>query len=948
MQKLNPFSKIKKRSRTGATLITVILIGLLLTVIGLIALTVSTKTSSRSLQERGSTTAFQIADSAADYVRSRYIDDFTASNTAANSWVQKILTGNSGSGYTSQLSGFNDYFKLTQDTNGNGIEDGGEVWPSALDLSDNFKNVYRSSTGAEANVRARIFTLGGQGGTPVNFVVKVTTTLPDGSEQTVVKGFSGEGSPVTPPFAILSRQVNCAFCHINVYGDVGALEHLRPGASAKSSCNDVGFSVATQKSGFNTGSGSCIENANFDFYAATTDKNAPLYAKSKTGDGTDDGGDASGKVRGSVFGYQSVTDDQSSATTVNNIAVSPITGTVGSTGALGGEILQRSEQSRAAFAGFVADRDINGNGFDKDDIQPVAKDQRLALATNAGGSLSISGGANPTANPGAIDIETGTKGGIWLVPANGTFDPNSSSQAKATIPTQDAGGTLVLVGTKQDPINLNSGEFYFGGDIILKGYVKGQATVTAGRNVYIAGDVRYSDAPGPSGVGNYSGTTGNPNTTANTPDELRKDSLRLLAGGNIVIGDYTYQQGSGSTATANIRDRQAEDYLRNQFGLVSDTGQRYFNKTTGEELITVKSPDGNVTAVNDYLGNQVASCSSPAATCSSWSGSGAASVLAKTDQQSYDYLFSPGNIDAATGNFKASLTQDQYRSLLGGTEKVDNSTWRFSSVDTKIPYTSGGETTPISIQMLAQDAVGGDAGKKAILTDYLKQSFSTQISDSETLDLYVNSLITYLGKPKTEIVTKDSEGKTINTEEVIKLGFDSSACGQTNPYAGLPCAVKLDSKVEEGEANKGVYIELSRFTPSGGSQAEVLRVVDRGKTDILKQPSRIDAFLYTNGRVAGRVSTTNLAINGGLTAREFGILSPGVGKQQAAWADNATKGYFTTNATKTNPLNGAVYDDGLNLNYDYRLKYLQFSLNNTVRVGTVQFFRTGTPNERVQ
>ena len=86
-------------------------------------------------------------------------------------------------------------------------------------------------------------------------------------------------------------------------------------------------------------------------------------------------------------------------------------------------------------------------------------------------------------------------------------------------------GALVLIGTAQNPIEIN-GPVIIPSDVIIKGYVKGQGTIYSGRNIHIIGDIKYKDPP----QWNNRSTSGTNNKN--------KDMLGLMAKGNIVLGDY--------------------------------------------------------------------------------------------------------------------------------------------------------------------------------------------------------------------------------------------------------------------------------------------------------------------------------------------------------------------------------------------------------------------------
>lgn len=100
----------------------------------------------------------------------------------------------------------------------------------------------------------------------------------------------------------------------------------------------------------------------------------------------------------------------------------------------------------------------------------------------------------------------------------------------------DAGetGNIVLVGTPSKPIVLN-GPVVVRNDVIISGTVDGQGTIYAGRNVYIAKDLRYKNAPS-----SPRPASDNPTVVDNwVAASIDKDLIGLAARENIVIGDYT-------------------------------------------------------------------------------------------------------------------------------------------------------------------------------------------------------------------------------------------------------------------------------------------------------------------------------------------------------------------------------------------------------------------------
>jgi hypothetical protein len=86
-------------------------------------------------------------------------------------------------------------------------------------------------------------------------------------------------------------------------------------------------------------------------------------------------------------------------------------------------------------------------------------------------------------------------------------------------------GTVVINGTEADPIVLK-GRVVIEGDVMISGHVVGEGQIYASGNVYVPGDLKYKNVPGKFGTGQL-------------PSGQEVNNLMgLVAGGNIVIGDY--------------------------------------------------------------------------------------------------------------------------------------------------------------------------------------------------------------------------------------------------------------------------------------------------------------------------------------------------------------------------------------------------------------------------
>lgn len=149
---------------------------------------------------------------------------------------------------------------------------------------------------------------------------------------------------------------------------------------------------------------------------------------------------------------------------------------------------------------------VVGSGADNRWIDPEEFDAASAQAT---GSLS---------------------GGVIYHVADGA-QLSSSSQAKQTLNTGNENqldsvtdGSIVLTGSKDDPLQLN-GEIYVDGDVVISGWVKGLGTIKAKGNIFIPGDLQYLD-------GQVSGKE-----TFSQAQDGSENGLALASGGNIMVGD---------------------------------------------------------------------------------------------------------------------------------------------------------------------------------------------------------------------------------------------------------------------------------------------------------------------------------------------------------------------------------------------------------------------------
>lgn len=89
-------------------------------------------------------------------------------------------------------------------------------------------------------------------------------------------------------------------------------------------------------------------------------------------------------------------------------------------------------------------------------------------------------------------------------------------------------GCITLFGTKQNPIVID-GPVVVERDVVISGYVTGQGTIYAGRNIHILGDITYVNPPV------WEKPDNDPYAT--TEENQAMDMLGLVAKGNIVLGN---------------------------------------------------------------------------------------------------------------------------------------------------------------------------------------------------------------------------------------------------------------------------------------------------------------------------------------------------------------------------------------------------------------------------
>lgn len=134
-----------------------------------------------------------------------------------------------------------------------------------------------------------------------------------------------------------------------------------------------------------------------------------------------------------------------------------------------------------------------------------------------------------------------------------------------------------------------------------------------------------------------------------------------------------------------------------------------------------------------------------------------------------------------------------------------------------------------------------------------------------------------------------------------------------------------------------------------------LRVVRDQSLSYETQVTRVDAFLYSNYRIAGKTSMLGMAMNGGLIAKELGILAPG---RYKGWWKSGRYNFLMSPTDNNRQCNnpGQTFfvadteDCALTVNYDHRLRNGGYGFNLVVgNPGqTVSWRLSADPSERVR
>ncbi len=432
-------------------------------------------------------------------------------------------------------------------------------------------------------------------------------------------------------------------------------------------------------------------------------------------------------------------------------------------------------------------------------------------------------------------------------------------------------GNVIMIGTAAQPINLDK-DIFVEGDVIIKGVVTGQGAIYTGRNIYIAGNLTVKNPPDAPSTG-VCATIPDPDDCAKENIAQHKDTLRLGARGSIIMGDYTefelrnprYDYGKWSNGTRKKSDRMPWSRRQNAEFFRSQFG---FGWNDAEGRMTVKYYDKG----NDDNGTNIA--------------------------------------------FGDEL---EWREDLGGFVNVDGEL----VPDTRVLEVEANYNATSEVD-------GDDSYDYSFRPGHIKTdgSFDSWVSDSmyrdilgtETYDLNSwRSWITW---------TNDKDSWKIDKQEFKKnLKYSMQQNGLSIKDSNLDAIWngRLNNREEHIPiiATNGDQIGIAHW--SGDNSGAMLRILITAQGSYETQITKVDAFIYANQRIAGKTSMKALAINGGMIAKDIGILAPGRIPEHWPWyLDKSTRN--CENPGDTYWIKGTE-DCALTLNYDYRLRNGGFGFN---------------------
>jgi hypothetical protein len=280
------------------------------------------------------------------------------------------------------------------------------------------------------------------------------------------------------------------------------------------------------------------------------------------------------------------------------------------------------------------------------------------------------------------------------------------------------------------------------------------------------------------------------------------------------------------------------------------------------------------------------------------------------DRQSAEYYRSQFGLTAGTERYVKTGSSEELQKKADGTF-VDQMGDPVSNSDVKTYGTGSDDPYRPIIAPGSTDASGqfqswlSDAEYQGILGSESLPNNTWRSGFSDTLNKAISD------------VDKAAE---INSElEAAGLPVGSP---NTQAIADLIVSGKKETIAFNGTDKNGKQVSGSVYY-----DGSTLRVAVNEAQDYRAEVTALDGFLYANSRIAGKLSPRGGYINGGMIAREIGVLAPGRNEAIGWWVQDPTeRAAFNTCDRASRPTDSK--DDASNIgtncnysiNYDYRLR----------------------------
>jgi hypothetical protein len=279
------------------------------------------------------------------------------------------------------------------------------------------------------------------------------------------------------------------------------------------------------------------------------------------------------------------------------------------------------------------------------------------------------------------------------------------------------------------------------------------------------------------------------------------------------------------------------------------------------------------------------------------------------DRQSADYYRSQFGLNPGKERYVKMGSSEELQKLVDGTyvdqigRPVNSSEVQVYGTGTNDPYR----------QIMAPGATDASGNFKSWLSDAEYQGIlgSESIPNNTWRSNVAKTLaqpIPNAGKIADITAQLEAAGLPVGSSDTAAIATAAvNASNTTLPFSGLD---------QNGQTVSG-YVNISGTT---------LRVAMKEAKNYRAEVTALDAFLYANSRIAGKLSPRGGYINGGMIARQIGVLAPGKNGAIAGWVPLAERAAYTNCDRKARPTDSTVdasnigTDCNYSINYDYRLR----------------------------